>query len=119
MSHGNVQTCNYIRNSIEVNSNKAKNILYPVKLTLKIHRSLREINEPEKINADVEGILIDAIKEMISPYQEIYNQLFDSNKRRPGILYISNQLELSSLGLLEEEIDEDMEIKIVPVLHGG
>jgi len=80
---------------------------------------LREINEPEKINAEVEGILIDAIKEMISPYQEIYSQLFNSNKIRPGILYISNQLELSSLGLLEEEIDEDMEIKIVPVLHGG
>jgi hypothetical protein len=42
-----------------------------------------------------------------------------NNKPKPGILYIAEGTELSSLGLLDNKLDEEIEIRIVPILHGG
>ncbi len=90
-----------------------------MKLVLKIHRSLRNPEDPEVIEHQGEGILRALILQAVSNHVFIRDVLFEGERLKPGILYIYNGTELSSMGLLEEQIEEDMIIKIVPILHGG
>ena len=91
-------------------------------IKVKIHQSLRVKDHSYEFEGAFTGIrIIDAISSMLENTPGlIINCLKDGNKR-PGILYLVDKTELASLGLLESSVDdwEDIEIRIIPVLHGG
>lgn len=91
-----------------------------VKIRIQLHKSMRIPNQPYSFEGDFENItLIEAINKLLKDNIEIYKLCLKDGYKKPGLLYFSNDVELSSLGLLETNIDEDIEIRIVPILHGG
>ena len=90
------------------------------RLKLKLHQSLRVENEPHEFEGEFEsGSIINNIRELLMKNPKILELCLSEKGRKPGILYLSGKTELSSLGLLDEQLDEDIELRIVPVLHGG
>jgi hypothetical protein len=95
-----------------------------VKFTLEIHRSLRNPEDPSHLNLEIintQKTYMQIISEMLEELPNIKSEVVLNNRPKPGILYIANQSELNSLGILNQKVDvsEDIEIKIVPILHGG
>ena len=91
-----------------------------VNLRLKLHQSLRVEKEPFEFEGEFEsGTLIENIRDLLKNSPTISDLCLSDRGRKPGILYLSGRTELSSLGLLEELMDEDIELRIVPILHGG
>ena len=91
-----------------------------VTLNLKLHQSLWQNDEPHEFTGSFENLtIIEAIRQLLKEYPKILELCLSNGKKRPGILYIAEKVELASLGLLENQLDEDLEIRIVPVLHGG
>ena len=90
-----------------------------MKIVLKIHRSLRNPEDPEVIEFHGDGKLKNLILQAVSGHEFIRGVLFEGDKLKSGVLYIYNETELASMGLLDERIVEDMTIKVVPILHGG
>ncbi len=93
------------------------------KLILQIHKSIRGINDPEEISVEIVNSkpLLEYLKLGLTKYPSLLKTCIRENSLVPGILYISNDRELKSLGLMSELVDENTEIfvKIVPILHGG
>ena len=90
------------------------------RLKLKLHQSLRVKDEPYEFEGEFEsGTLISNMRKLLKNNPNILDLCLSEKGRKPGILYISGQTELSSLGLLDEQLDEDIDLRIVPILHGG
>lgn len=91
-----------------------------VKLKLKLHQSLRIEEESYKFEGDFDsGTVIENMRKLLKTNLAILDLCLTEKGRKPGILYLSGKTELSSLGLLDELMDEDIELRIVPILHGG
>ncbi len=95
-----------------------------VTVTIEIHRSLRKAEDPKEYVVEVnesDRTLGEIIAEALSTHPEIKDEVLDGTKSKPGILYIANKTELRSLGIVDTPFnpDEDLKLKIVPVLHGG
>ena len=95
-----------------------------VTVTIEIHRSLRKPEDPREYVVEVndnDRTLGQIIADALSSHPEIKNEVLDGTRSKPGILYIANKTELRSLGLIDTPFnpDEDLKLKIVPVLHGG
>lgn len=89
-------------------------------LKIKLHQSLRIKGEPHEFSTSVNsGTIVDNMRKILSNQPEILDLCLANNGKKPGILYLSENTELASLGLLESELEEDLEIRIVPILHGG
>ena len=89
-------------------------------LKIKLHQSLRIQGQPfEFFNSFESGSILDNIRNLLNSNPEILGLCLSEEGKKPGILYLSNKTELASLGLLENQLDEDLEIRIVPILHGG
>ena len=90
------------------------------RLKLKLHQSLRVKEEPYEFEGEFEsGSVISNIRQLLENNPNILDLCLSEKGRKPGILYLSGKTELSSLGLLDEQLDEDLELRIVPILHGG
>lgn len=92
------------------------------KLTVVLHPSIKFKGIPRQFEGEFSGkTLISAIDELLQPYPQLRELALKSGKKRPGILYISQGAELASLGMLDIILDGDekIEVKIVPILHGG
>ncbi|MHA2029925.1 MAG: hypothetical protein ACW99Q_11075, partial [Candidatus Kariarchaeaceae archaeon] len=90
------------------------------KLKIKLHQSLRLVEFPFEFESEFNsGSIIDCMRDLLSGYPVIIDMCLTDKGRKPGLLYISGNTELASLGLLEHNLDEDLEIRIVPILHGG
>lgn len=92
-------------------------------LKIKIHLSLRVPGEKFEYSGNFTNItIIEAIRELLKESTQISDICLKDGKRRPGLLYLSGKTELSSLGLLESSVDEinnEMIVRIIPILHGG
>jgi hypothetical protein len=81
---------------------------------------MRIEGEPSEFSGDFEGTtIIDAIVALVTPYPKIAELCIENNGKKPGLLYISDKVELASLGLLNESFDEELLVRLVPILHGG
>ncbi len=95
------------------------------KLTVEIHRSLRGEDDPKfyelVVSPDDNRSLGELIHVALSSAPQLRETCLDGTKGKAGILYIAGNAELRSLGLLDSAFDaqEDLVVKIVPVLHGG
>lgn len=89
-------------------------------LKIKLHQSLRLQNEPYEFS-DLfnSGTILDNMKKLLSTHPPILDLCLSEQGRKAGILYLSQKTELASLGLLDHIHEEDLEIRIVPILHGG
>ena len=94
-----------------------------MELKIKIHRALRDVNDEEMFVIEFKTPikLSTAIQKCLRNSPKLLAQIFKEDKPRHGILFFSENAELSTLGLLDKAIDvlENMEIKIVPIMHGG
>ena len=89
-------------------------------LKIKLHQSLRIQDEPYEFS-DLfnSGTIVDNMRKLLHNQPEILDLCLSNKGKKPGILYLLDKTELGSLGLLENELEEDLEIRIVPILHGG
>ena len=68
----------------------------------------------------VEGTnLLEGVVSILSKDQRISEILLKNGEIRHGFLFISNKIELRTTGKLTEQIKENMEIRIIPISHGG
>ena len=89
-------------------------------LKIKLHQSLRVHGEPfEFFDSFRSGSILDNIRNLLHHNPQILDLCLSDKGKKPGILYLADKTELASLGLLECELEEDLEIRIVPILHGG
>ncbi len=91
-------------------------------LRIKLHPSIKIKDKPTEFEGEFSGIkLIEAMNKLLSKYPQIHQLCLKDNHKKPGILYISDGAELASLGMLDTVIgdDEYIEVRIVPILHGG
>ncbi len=89
-------------------------------LIIKIHKSISIPNLPIKFQGNYSGVtILEAINKLLDNYKDIKELCIVNGSPKPGILFIAKGAELKSLGLLNNKLDEDLEIRIVPVLHGG
>ncbi len=75
---------------------------------------------PSVVKTDIiNRTIIEGIDLVLSDYRELKFQILSGGKLNPGYLIFSEKTELSSMGLLDIILDNDILVKIVPILHGG
>ena len=89
-------------------------------LRIKVHPSINVEGTPSVIEGEFEEIsILEAMTSLLDSYPDLSDLCLKGKKVKPGILYIADGTELASLGLLNSKLDEEIEIRIVPILHGG
>ncbi|MHA2249852.1 MAG: hypothetical protein ACXAD7_05795 [Candidatus Kariarchaeaceae archaeon] len=91
-------------------------------IKVKIHQSLRAEDQNHEFEGTFTGIrIIDAIGSLLENTPGMRDNCLKDGNKRPGILYLVDKTELASLGLLESSVDDwnDIQIRIIPILHGG
>ena len=89
-------------------------------IRIKVHPSIHIQGTPSVLEGEFNEItILDAMNSLLESYPDLLELCLKDQKPKPGILYIADGTELASLGLLESNIDEEIEIRIVPILHGG
>jgi len=68
---------------------------------------------------DAETNLLDGLIFLLSKHERVVNILISDSDIRPGYLLLSNKIELKSTGKLYSPVESDMEIRIIPISHGG
>ncbi|TFG09594.1 hypothetical protein EU534_01970 [Candidatus Heimdallarchaeota archaeon] len=64
-------------------------------------------------------IILDGIHSIIEQNESVADLLMINKELKPGYLFISNKRELKTTGIINEKISSDMDIKIIPISHGG
>lgn len=91
-----------------------------VTLSIKIHQSLWIEGEEQSFSGEfMNETIITALSKLLTTSPKVMEQVLRDGHKKPGILFIYDKTELSSLGLLEQPLTEDMSVRIVPILHGG
>ncbi len=89
------------------------------KLVLHIHPSIPSDSKVLMEEFKEGTVLFDALVSVLSKNQKIAKVLLLNNAIRHGFLFISDKIELRSTNKLKDTIKKDVEIKIVPISHGG
>jgi len=55
----------------------------------------------------------------VADYPQLEALLLVDRDIKPGIMIFSGKTELTSMGLLDQELDDDISVRVVPILHGG
>ena len=89
------------------------------KIILQIHPSIP--SEIDSLQGEFEEgtKLLEGVISMLSKVQKVSKILLHNGDIRPGFLLISNKIELRTTGKIYEFITENMEIRIIPISHGG
>lgn len=72
-----------------------------------------------EINVDTTGRTVLEILFSIAEQYNIKDLLFEKGKVRPFYLILIDGKDFLTLGLLNKQIEEEKEIKVIPVFHGG
>lgn len=89
------------------------------KLTLILHPSIRSDNCILEGSISGETTILDGILSIIKTDDGVANTLILDDKLKPGHLLISNKIELKTTGKADNLITSDMEVRIIPISHGG
>jgi len=89
-------------------------------LKIQLHPSMRIDGLPITFEGDFANITIfEAIVEVLKEVPEVLDLCISNNKSRAGVLFFVGKTEITSLGLLDNQLDSDMHVRVVPILHGG
>lgn len=85
--------------------------------TIKVYGFLAEKIEGREIEIETEGKKVEELLREIEGKIDV--KLFENGEVLPTLLVLINGREYKSLGLLDEELEGNEEIKLVPTFHGG
>ena len=88
-------------------------------ITIKLHPSIPSDLKIIEGKIDSEMTLLDGLISLLSKYKQISDLILDKSDVRPGYLLLSDKVELKSTGKLNFPVLSDMEIRIIPISHGG
>ncbi len=80
-------------------------------ISSKIHTLVGEVDEGTSI---LQGLL-----SILSKEEDISKILISENKIKYGYLILSDKIELRSTRTIDSNVKKDMEIRIIPISHGG
>ena len=88
-------------------------------IIMQIHPSIS--SDVDSLQGDFEGgtNLLEGIVSILSKDQKISEVLLNNGEIKPGFLLISNKIELRTTGKIMKPISENMDIRIIPISHGG
>ncbi|MCE7748005.1 MAG: MoaD/ThiS family protein [Candidatus Heimdallarchaeota archaeon] len=90
---------------------------YSIKIIL--HPSIPSVQRLIEGKIDAETNLLDGLIFLLSEHEKVVNILISDSDLRPGYLILSDKVELKSTGKLYFPVKSDMEIRIIPISHGG
>jgi hypothetical protein len=88
-------------------------------ITIILHPSIPSDKRLIEGKIDTETNLLDGLIFLLSKHEKVVNMLISDSDLRPGYLILSNKVELKSTGKLYSPVKSDMEIRIIPISHGG
>ncbi len=88
-------------------------------LTIILHPSIPSSNRILTGKIDGETRILDGLISILTTDKEAANLLIIENDIRPGYLLLSNKIELKTTGFFNEKIKTDLEVRIIPISHGG
>ena len=94
-------------------------LLVAFTLTIVLHPSIQSEERILTKQVNDKAILRESILTILSSNRSVFDLLVIDNNIKPGFLLLSNKVELKSTGLLDTKIESDLEIKIIPISHGG
>jgi len=88
-------------------------------ITVILHPSIPSDIKIIKGEINSETILLDGLISMLSKNEKVASILISESDIQPGYLLLSNKIELKTTRKLYSPVISDMEIKIIPISHGG
>ena len=90
-----------------------------IRVRVKILGPLKEVSDRDVFELDVRrGESLLSILRMLP--ERLRDRVFDGEELAPDLLVLVNGVDISCLGAIEEvNVEEDGEIVIIPVIHGG
>ena len=88
-------------------------------IILRIHPSVPSDTDSLQGNIEEGTNLLEGIVSILSKDQEISKIILNDCEIKPGFLLISNKIELRTTGRIIRPINENMDIRIIPISHGG
>ncbi len=89
------------------------------KIVIQIHPSIPSDSDILQGEFEEGTNLLDGIISILSKDQKISKIILSNGEIRPGFLLISNKIELRTTGKTRDPITENLEIRIIPISHGG
>lgn len=90
-----------------------------IRVRVKILGPLKEVSDRDVFELDVRrGESLLSILRMLP--ERLRDRVFDGEELAPDLLVLVNGVDVSCLGAIEEvNVEEDGEIVVIPVIHGG
>ncbi len=88
-------------------------------LTLHLHPSIPSDSQVLKGEVTNEMTLLEGVILLLSKNKSAFELLIFNDDIRPGYLLISEKIELRTTKKLFNKIGSNIEIKIIPISHGG
>jgi len=90
-----------------------------IRVRVKILGPLKEVSDRDVFELDVRrGESLLSILRMLP--ERRWDRVFDGEELAPDLLVLVNGVDVSCLGAIEEvNVEEDGEIVVIPVIHGG
>ena len=88
-------------------------------IIIQIHPSIPSDSNFLQGEFEEETKLLEGIVSILSKDQNLSKIILNNGEIRHGFLLISNKIELRTTGKMDESITENMEIRIIPISHGG
>jgi hypothetical protein len=89
------------------------------KLLIHIHPSIPSDSKILQGKFDETKTIFDGLVSLLSDDQTASKSLLVENDIRFGYLFITNKIELRTTRKLNELITMDLEIRVIPISHGG
>ena len=89
------------------------------KLTIHLHPSIETNNQILTGKVQDEMRILDGIISVLKSDENISHLLVVNDDIKPGYLIISNKRELKTTGIINESIKSDLDVRIIPISHGG
>lgn len=88
-------------------------------LTIILHPSIPSNNRILTGKIKKETPILDGLISILETDEKVASILVSGKDIKPGYLLISDKKELKTTGLLNEKFQTDLEIRIIPISHGG
>ena len=101
------------------NMHLSEGVQEKIRVRVKILGPLKEVSDRDVFELDVRrGESLLSILRMLP--ERLRDRVFDGEELAPDLLVLVNGVDVSCLGAIEEvNVEEDGEIVVIPVIHGG
>ena len=88
-------------------------------LIINLHPSIQSDIRVIEGEIDSEATLLEGLISLLSEHEKIAKALIHESDIRPGYLLLAEKIELKTTGKLYSPVTSNMEIRIIPISHGG